>query len=72
MSILFVADRPGDTDPLPGARVLQFHYALQRRARLVLQPFDSTALVEFVDGTVLLGAKRQMQAIHELCTGAEY
>lgn len=58
--------------PEPCPRVLRLDYRQQRRARLVLQPFDPNAVIEFLDGTVLLGARRPMQAIHELCTGAEY
>ncbi|MCW2602511.1 MAG: hypothetical protein JWN61_646 [Pseudonocardiales bacterium] len=71
-SVLFVADRAQATEDAQHARVLRFDYARHRRARLWWAPFDSNAVIEFVDGTVLLGARRQMQAIHELCTGAEY
>lgn len=72
-SVLFIADRlPAGAIPVARRRVLRFEYTCERRARLLLQPFDPNAVIEFVDGTVLLGAKRQMQVIHELCTGAEY
>ena len=71
-AVLFVADCPLGAGEAQSSRVLRFDYARHRRARLTLRPFDSTAVIEFADGTVLLGARRQMQAIHELCTGAEY
>lgn len=71
-TVLFVADRPLGVGAQRRARVLRFDYAAHRRARLTMLPFDPNAVIEFADATVLLGARRQMQLIHELCTGAEY
>ena len=61
-----------DVISVDGEMIGRGFYNGHSRIALRMLDRDPNAVIEFVDGTVLLGARRQMQAIHELCTGAEY